>query len=373
MRVSVGNRGRSSLGRRVALFMTGLMVLSVLGTGSALAAKPNLVVTGNAIPGTANDTGTTAQPTMVSTNDTVQFTTSIYNHDTSNVSQLYFSALSTPAGATVSAITASREGCSTTTTPLCSFGALRPEESVRVTIIFTTPAVADSSITSCPLGSNAYLGTLTTLTGSPPYFCVDLRWSANGFPEGGNNSHGDYFDWFDGAALNGDAVNFHGRFVYVNGQQQIVANSLNVGNGNRQGTQASVNDLDIPVTVLDGPNVPKICTTGLINLFGGAHSGETFDCSTLTSETSDVNVDNSNIVNTFGLLVKFYQAPSGLKGNNPRALHQYTTPAGAIITEVITNQCTFVAGVPTNIPCLVVGNGAKQVTIWNDHNGKYNF
>jgi hypothetical protein len=369
MRVSEGAGGRRSSWRMLVLATAGLMVMSILGTGSVLAARPNLIVTGNAEPGTTGDTATTAQPTTVSTNDTVQFTTSIFNDDTSNVSQLYFTTLTNPGGATVSSITADRPGCAIDTTPLCTFGALRPEEHVRVTIILTTPAVANASVTTCPVGP---AGQPATLSGSAPYFCVDLRWYANGFPEGGNNSHGDYFDWFDGATLNGDAINFRGRFVYLSGQK-VVGNSLNVGTSNKQGTQATVNDLDIPVTVLDGPNVPKICTTGLITLVGGAHSGETFDCATLTSETSDVNVDNSNIVSTFALLVKFNQAPSGLKGSNPRALHQYTTPGGAIITESITNQCTFVAGVPTNIPCLVVGNGAKQVTIWNDHNGKFNF
>jgi hypothetical protein len=365
MRVSEGAGGRRSSWRMLVLATAGLMVMSILGTGSVLAARPNLIVTGNAEPGTTGDTATTAQPTTVSTNDTVQFTTSIYNDDTSNVSQLYFTTLTNPGGATVSSITADRPGCAIDTTPLCTFGALRPDEHVRVTIVLTTPAVANSSVTSCPVGPS---GQPATLSGSAPYFCIDLRWYANGFPEGGNNSHGDYFDWFDGATLNGDAINFHGRFVYLSGQK-VVGNSLNVGTSNKQGTQATVNDLDIPVTVLDGSSVPKICTTSIALTAGG-----TFDCTTLSSETSDVNVNNGKIVSTFALLVKFNQAPAGLKGSTPRALHQYVNTLGATVNELITNQCQFSApGVPTNIPCLDVGNGAKQVTIWNDHNGKFNF
>lgn len=369
MRAPQGRDGRHRQLRTITLVMAGLLMMSLLGTGSVLAAKPDLIVTGNAAPGTANDTTQTAQPTTVSTNDTVQFTTSIKNVDTSNVSQLYFATATLPAGAAVSKITSDRAGaCSTTSTPLCSFGALRPGESVRVTVIFTTPAVANAAITSCQVGSSGYLGSIATLSGSAPYFCVDLRWYANGFPTSdGGTSHGDFFDWFDGAALNGDTVNFHGRFVFQNGQK-VVANSLSVGNSNKQGTQATVDNLDIPVTVLDGPNVPKICTTSIALTAGG-----TFDCTTLSSETSDVNVANGNILSKFAILVKFNQAPAGLKGSNPRALHQYVNTLGATVNELITNQCQFSAGVPTNIPCLVVGKGAKQVTIWNDHNGKFQF
>lgn len=370
MRVSEGNRGRRSRGRTLGLVTAGLMVMSMLGTGSVLAAKPDLVVTGNAVPGTEGDMATTAQPTIVSTSETVQFTTSIKNVDKSNVSQLYFTTSSLPAGATVTKITSADRptACSTTSTPLCSFGALRPGESVRVTVIFTTPPVADAALTTCPVGSSGFQGSIATLSGNGPYFCVDLRWYANGFPTSdGGSSHGDFFDWFDGAGLSGDAVNFRGRFVHLNGQQ-VVANSLNVGNSNKQGTQASVNDINIPVTVQDGPGLPRICTTTIT-----LTSGQTFDCTKLSSETSDVNVANGNTVALFAILVKFNQAPGNLKGNSPVALHQFETPGGPTVTETITNKCQFAAGVPTNIPCLVVGNGAKQVTIWNNHNGRFNF
>ena len=100
----------------------------------------------------------------------------------------------------------------------------------------------------------------------------------------------------------------------------MVANSLTVGNSNKQGTQASVNNLNIPVTVLDGPNVAKICTTSLVLTAGG-----TFNCTKLTSETSEVNVAQGNTVLLFTIFVKFNQAPNRLKGNSPVALHQYVT------------------------------------------------
>ncbi len=371
MRAIEGNRPRHLRARTFALISSGLLALSVLGTGSVLAARPNLVVTGNAAPGTIGDTATTALPTTVSTSDTVQFNATITNKDKSNVSQLYFTTSSLPAGATVSSISSPGRptACSTTATPLCTFGTLRPGDSVGVTVIFTTPASTTQSVTTCPVGSN---GTSATLSGHAPYFCVDLRWYANGFPTGGNNSHGDFFDWFDGAAFSGDAVDFHGRFVYLNGQK-VVANGLTVSSSNRQGTQASVNDLNIPVTVQDGPGVARICTTGVITLGGGLHSGQSFDCSTLSSETSDVNVAQGNNVSLFAILIKFYQAPNNLKGSSPVALHQYTAPGGGLVTETITNQCQFTNGVPTTVPCLVIGSGAKQVTIWNIHNGKFNF
>jgi hypothetical protein len=373
MRTNVGN-GRARTWRKLLVMASaGFMVLSALGTGSVLAARPNLIVTGNAAPGTANDAASTAQPTAVSTSETVQFTTSIYNADTSNVSQLYFSTSALPAGATVSKISSDRAGCATTSTPLCTFGALRPQESVRVTIIFTTPSTADSTLTECPLGSTGYQGgILTTLTGNPQSFCVDLRWYANGFPTSdGGNSHGDFFDWFDGTTLNGDAINFHGRFVYLDGQK-VTGNSLNVSNSNKQGTQVSVNDLNIPVTVLDGPTVPRICTTTIVLI-----DGSTFDCTTLSSETSEVNVAKGNNVSLFAILVKFYQAPGNLKGSSPVALHQFTDPAtGLLRTEAISSQCQLKSGVPTAqspIPCLVVANGGKQGTIWTRHNGKFNY
>lgn len=356
--------------RTLALVTSGMVALSVLGTGSVLAGKPNLIVTGDALAGTPGDTATTAQPTTVSTSETIRFTTSIKNVDTSNVSQLYFTTSSLPPGATVTQISSAERptACSTTSTPLCSFGALRPGQSVGITITFTSPATVDPTIPACVVGSYGHQGATTTLSGSGPYFCVDLRWYANGFPTSdGGTSHGDFFSWNDGASLSGDAINFRGRFVYLNGQK-VVGNSLNVSNSNKQGTQASVNDLDIPVTVLDGPGVPKICTTTLT-----LDNGQTFDCTKLSSETSDVNVAQGDTVLLFTILVKFNQAPNGLKGNSPVALHQYVTPGGATVNEAITTKCQFTAGVPNSIPCLVVGSGAKSVIIWNTHNGKFQF
>jgi len=317
----------------------------------------------------------TAQPTIVSTNDTVQFTTSIFNDDTSNVSQLYFTTSTLPAGATVSKITADRAGCSTTTTPLCTFGALRPQESVRVTIIFTTPSVADASVTSCPLGSTGYQAPpLTTLSGSAPYYCVDLRWYANGFPTtDGGNSHGDFFDWFDGAGLNGDATNFRGRFVYLD-NQTLVRDGQTISKSNKQSTSALVPDVNLPATVADESGVTETltCTTP---------PGTTFDCGTLTSAWSQIDVANGKdyqSLNTpFSITIQFYQAPSNLKGSSPVGYHTWFDPiSNTTNSELIKDACQLKGGVPTAtspIPCLTVTNGGKAVTIWTFHNGGMRF
>jgi hypothetical protein len=246
-----------------------------------------------------------------------------------------------------------------------------------VTVILTAPAIpappSAPAPTSCLVGSNGHLGATETLSfGGSPAFCVDLRWYSNGFPTSdGGTSHGDFFDWFDGAGLNGDAINFRGRFVYLDGQK-TVANSLSVSNSNKQGTQATVNNLNIPVTVQDGPTIPRICT-GVITLTNGT----TFDCGTLTSETSIVDVANGNTVALFAIFTKFNQAPTNLKGNAPVALHEYVDPATQdTIVETIASACKLKNGVPTAaspIPCLTVANGGKQVTIWNTHNGKFNY
>jgi hypothetical protein len=358
-----------------ALVIASAMLFSSIGAGIALAATPNLVVTGGAAPGTAGDHATTAEPTSVSTNETIQFTTSIKNVDTSNVSQLYFDILGNPAGFKVTKLTSSRSGnvCSLTTMPLCSFGALRPNESVTMTVVLTAPPTASSQLTSCEVGSDAYLGSHGSVDFGGPAFCVDLRWYANGAPTSdGGTSHGDFFDWFDGAGLNGDAQDFKGRFVYQNGQK-VVANNQNLGNSNKQSTQASVNNLNIGVTVQDGASLSDICT-GVIELTGGG----TFDCDTLTSETSIVDVDKGNIVALFAILVKFQTAPTNLKGSSPMALHEYIDPDTLLtIREVIADTCILQKnGTPTAaspIPCLAVANGGKQATIWNDHNGKFQY
>jgi hypothetical protein len=243
-----------------------------------------------------------------------------------------------------------------------------------VTVVLQAPSTAGAA-TTCPVGSDSYLGSVGTLSFEGlPAFCITGRWSANGAPSSdGGTSHGDYFNWFDGAGLSSDAINFRGRFVYLDGQK-IVANDLNVGSSNKQGTQATVNDLNIPVTVQDGPNVPSICTTTIL-----LNDGSTFDCTTLTSETSVVDVDFGNTVKLFPILVKFNQAPTNLKGNAPFAIHQYVVPGSnplQTITEKISASCVLKNGVPTAaspIPCLTVANGGKQVTIWNDHNGKFQF
>jgi hypothetical protein len=191
--------------------------------------------------------------------------------------------------------------------------------------------------------------------------------SANGAPSSdGGTSHGDYFNWFDGAGLSGDATNFHGRFVYLDGQK-VVGNSLNVSNSNKQGTQVTVNDLNVPVTVLDGPNIAPICT-GIITLVDGS----SFDCSTLTSEVSVVEVARGQTVKLFPLLIKFNQAPANLKGNAPFAIHEVSPN----VFEKISKPCVLKNGVPTStspVPCLVVSNGGKQVIIWNIRNGRSQF
>ena len=138
-----------------------------------------------------------------------------------------------------------------------------------MTVILTSPASSVGAPTTAPSGSDGYQGSNGLVGFNGPAFCVDLRWSANGAPSSdGGTSHGDYFNWFDGAGLSGDATNFRGRFVYLEGQK-VVGNSLNVSNSNKQGTQVTVNDLNVPVTVLDGPTIPSICT-GTITLTDGS-------------------------------------------------------------------------------------------------------
>ncbi|MEA2609342.1 MAG: hypothetical protein QOJ75_1585, partial [Chloroflexota bacterium] len=240
--------------------------------------------------------------------------------------------------------------------------------------ILTVPSGTIGAPTGCNVGGEGYLGDHPFVDFHGPAACITGRWALNGSTlSDGGTSHGDFINWFDGAALNGDAVNFHGRFVYLDDNTKNVQNGQVIDRSNRQATSVLVNGINIPATVADEGGVTETfpdCPP--------PPPGTTFDCRSLTSAWSQVSVANGLSAGTpFSITILFYQGPNNLKGSKPVGYHTWVDTSNVIQSELINKTCVLTtAGVPTAnspIPCLVVSSGGKAVTIWTLHNGGFKF
>src|SRR5206468_3791636 len=134
-------------------------------------------------------------------------------------------------------------GSCPTSTPLnCSFGQLKPHDSIDAAIVLKTP----TSGTSMP---------------------VNFVWSTVGI------GHGESFPIGDTVALNGTG-DFSGRFLISS--DSLVVGDVDVTSTNKQSTIVYSPTTGIGVTVQDGPGVSSACVP-VSKCFG---------------ETSDIHVGN---------------------------------------------------------------------------------
>jgi hypothetical protein len=339
--------------RLLAVLSSGLIVLSLLGTGVTSAAVPNLIVSGTTA-NVANDQTSTTVPGMVSTSDTLRFTTSIFNADTSNVAQLFFTALVNGSPANVSLVTVTAgtntATCTYASTLACSFGQLRAQTGLTIQVILTTPSIATGAPTSCLVGGEGYNSSSRLVDFHGTAACITGRWALNGSTlSDGGTSHGDFLNWFDGAALNGDHLNFHGR--YVTSGFQTVGDDQGLGSGNKQTTQVVSPELGIGVTVADGTPASDWC-------------------SVCTSESSEVHVNNG-VTYPAGFRIDIQVLKGVLKGSITTVYHQLDN--GTVVP--ITASCPKTGTPsPSQLPCFTaksIGSGNTLITIYTAVNGKY--
>jgi hypothetical protein len=307
----------------VSLSLSISLALALIAVpATSLAALP-LVHTGfGTDSGAAVQPTTGAIPPTVRPGEPVAFQVWARNDDTSTVSQFYLKAAT--AGTLTSATWHKSSGqsgtCVGTSTYDCSFGQLKPQVTVYVTAVFTTPTAGSS------MGVNFVFSTTGLGSGT------------------GDNSHGDTFQIPDSVALNSDA-DFGGRYI-TGSTLKTVQNDQTLGSGNKQSTIVYSPATGIGVTVEDGPGVSSGCASGC---FG---------------ETSEIHVGNgSSQYGAFKVVVNLHSSeiPSGVNANNIVVYHDGVA---------ITTTC----GKTPVADCYSVKkfSWGLQVTIWLLHNGKLN-
>ncbi|MBA3687481.1 MAG: hypothetical protein H0W81_01380 [Chloroflexi bacterium] len=307
--------------QRVSTLVTTLSLLlsltavSVALPASTLAAIPN-VAAGRGTEA-SELTGTGAQPSTVSPGSRVQFSIWARNDDTSTVSQFFLTETTgrTVYSATWSSSTGKTGSCAASTPLNCSFGQLKPGQSIDAVIVLQTPM----SAASMP---------------------VNFVWSTVGI------GHGDSFPVADSVGLNG-TDDFSGRFL-VSSDSPVVGDVDVVSTGNKQSTTVYSPATGIGVTVQDGTGVSSACVP-TTKCFG---------------ETSDIHVGNGSAqYGQFKVVVNLHSSaiPKSVSANNLKVYHD-----GLAIS-------TICADIPA-ADCYSVKKfkWGFQVTIWLLHNGKLN-
>ena len=253
--------------------------------------------------------------------------------NTSNISQLY---LTEKSGASVYGILGDdRGGCTTSGQLLCSFGALRPGQSIDFDVALTAP------------------------TGSGTWH-LDFEFSSTGYTnDKKGNSHGDLFFqlWNLTTPATGTTVDTAGTYVW-DATHQSFHNGLALGNGNKQSTSVTVTGTNFPPSLADGTTLTFTCGTG-------------FNCpGTFFGQVSQVDVDNgaNHLIHVVIQLYKPGKNPNQVNG----VYHQYTDSSNVLQEEFITTVCDS-ATAPSTVPCFLatkIGNNL-QLDIWAPHNGKY--
>jgi hypothetical protein len=360
MRATTTPAKRRTRGIASAMVATALVALSILGSGTALAANPSWIVgygTDSSLPA-AQQPDSGASSTSVSAGQEVGFFEWLKNDGPSNISQLYLTASTDPVAAVAGAnwtikngSTVVRSGTCPTKTPLkCTFGALNAGHTVYVVAAFT---------------ANKSLADGTTQG-------VYFEFNSTGVPPGSNQSHGDSQPIPDSVLIsnNGDAA---GDFSLAP-TSLTVANNQKLTGQNKQATSVTVTGVQIGAAVNDNPLLDITCDPSLLP------QPTTFTCDQLTSLVSVIEVGNGKIFNNpngagtpgIKVIVSFAKSPDQLSSATPFAYHYWVDASGAH-AELITTKCTVLGnGFPSDLgPCLVVGN--KQVTVWLLHNGPMKF
>jgi hypothetical protein len=326
--------------RAVRAISGALLALMLVVPGTVSAATPDLIDTWTVIP------------TAVNNGDYVALRASIYNNDSSTVSQLYLVELTRPEGFTLDSIKVNLGGkgaaCDTTGDAFtgaikCTLGQLKPDKTATVTAVFKT--------------------SLTGTTATPTW---EFNTTGIGSATGGDQSHGDSWPSLTDltVALRPAGDVFGGRYV-LNDALKIVENNQALSSSNPHSTRAYAPVTGIGVTVED-----IVCN-------GAPDDDLCADLSAGFGEISKVNVNDDADSNgiTATTLLHFYiqldssEIPAGANANSVSVLHVY--PGGS---EELSTRCTFArkATIPNNAPCITVKTlpgGDLGIDVWTFHNG----
>ncbi len=306
--------------QRVSTLLTTISLLLSLTALSVALPAPILAATPDVEVGFGTEatplTVTGAEPTTVSPGARVEFSIWARNDDTSTVSQFFLTETTgrTIFSASWSGSNGTSGSCPTTTPLSCSFGQLKPDESIDAVIVLVTP----TSGLSMP---------------------VNFVFSTVGI------GHGDSFPVPDSVGLNG-TDDFEGLFLITSDSLEV--GNVGVGPTNKQSTIVFSPTTGIGVSVQDGPGVSSACVP-VTKCFG---------------ETSDIHVGNgSTQYGQFKVIVNVHSSaiPRGVNANNLTVFHD-----GVALT-------TICGDVPT-ADCYLVKKFkfGLQVTIWLLQNGKLN-
>jgi hypothetical protein len=274
------------------------------------------------------------------------------NCDTSTISQFYLTAgaeIGSVAQATytiVRADTRTTSGTCPVSSPLnCSFGQIKPGDTVYAAVVFTTPTAASTG----------------ALNGA-------FTWSTVGLGSGGgDNSHGD--SWVQPATVDiNSSPDFAGTWVLS--KKTVTVSNDSVGPGNSQSESIKGIFTNKPVTVEDGPAFTPI---GLLDCGLALTQAE---CDAFNSgkfgEWVSANVNNNEIFSTaFTITIQIDASaiPSGVNKNNLTIYHQwYDTVSQSWQDESIGSSCKQAA-----VPCRDVTTGKTfwTVVIQTFHNGNF--
>lgn len=309
-------RQRVSTLLTTASLLLSLTAVSVALPASTLAAIPD-VEAGRGTESSPLGNATSAEPTTVSPGARVEFSIWARNDDTSTVSQFF---LTETFGRTIYSASWSRNdgttgNCPATTPLTCSFGQLKPDESIDAVIVLQTVTTGDQ-------------------------MPVNFVWSTVGI------GHGDSFPVADNVGLNG-TNDFSGLFL-VSGDSLAVGDVDVLSTGNKQSTTVFSPTTGIGVSVQDGPGVSSGCVPAS-KCFG---------------ETSDIHVGNgSSQYGQFKVVVNVHSSaiPKGVNANNLKVYHdgvQITT----VCADIPVADCYSVKKLKFGF----------QITIWLLQNGKLN-
>ena len=304
--------------------------LSLIATSSLLALMLLVPTTNAAIPALIPTTA--AAPATISDGGQGAVIFSIYNNDTSTVSQLFLVNVTVPGGSFVKAYP-TQGSCDAT--GYCTLGQLKPRKTATVIVVFN----ANAGVASLDVA-----GTFNT--------------TGLGTSTGGDNSHGDAWPVDQLVATSSDAQDFSGRFIDAGGNV-IVQNLQTVGTGNPQATKIIAPKTLIGVSAEDGFLTDPLTCPSTIPCFGETSAIEVAGGATFPGGFQVVITIDGSLI------------PSGVNAKNVKIYHTWDSPAPGG-SEVISTRCSFTNGLPKSMPCLTAQkvNGTDiQITIWSTHNG----
>lgn len=302
--------------KRLGRLFTAITTAAVLGTAVA------------ALPASAAQPGWRFEdlaylPAAVGDGQLAGYSFTIANRGKSNISQLY---LTDTVNAAPQYFTADRSGCVTSPNLFCSFGALNPGQTIKVTIAYR-------------------VGTTD--------FSNQFRLDSTGDPAGGNNSHGDTLTMNVTTTVS-TSQDFDGGFALDDATYQTGGT---LGRRNKQATIVETTDNLIPVTVEDG-----ISNYACLNTDTDCAASFIGEWSVLT-----VNGGATGAPIKVTIMIWGGSVPGGVTEDEIFLLHADGLGGATPITATCDS-----ATAPTNADCLVsvtkVGNNFRIVA-WLAKNG----